>query len=88
MIDVKQAVRAAADQFDLVFKEANYQKVRLEEVDLSENNAFWLITFSFETAPTPGSIAADLYGPDRQYKTVKLDAETGEVKSIKIRVLA
>ena len=65
------------------------QTVRLEEVELSEDDKHWSITFSFRTFPKSGAtISEGLFSSERQYKTVRLDAETGEVKSIKIRVLA
>jgi len=61
-------------------------QVLLEEVELSDDQQFWLITFSYP-APEGSSFAAVL-GGNRAYKVVKLNANTGEFVSVKIRTLA
>lgn len=61
----------------------------LEEVELSEDEKYWLVTFSLlrkqaQMAPVE-MIKGTAY--ERVYKTVKVDAKTGEPVALKIRNL-
>jgi len=84
MIDVKQAAQSAASFVYELYRDKGASDVRLEEVELVEDGKFWLITLSFQPPPTIGVL---LQKPSRQYKTLKVDAETGQVLSMKIREL-
>lgn len=95
MIDVKTAVQKALGYFqqlmpappDLTVTSAPNRGILLEEVELiEEGRPEWHITFS---APSPlGHLTlASTAGHDRAYKTVTIDAETGEFRSMKIRPL-
>lgn len=58
--------------------------IRLEEVELSEDEKFWFITLGFSRSVD--TQFAILQGQkQRDYKQFKIDAETGEVKAMKIR---
>jgi uncharacterized protein YdgA (DUF945 family) len=95
MIDVKTAVARAAEYA----KEwLGSTKVFLEEVELSKrgDSSIWLITLSIPRRDNPDaaggfaglalsySRAELLYG-GREYKVFEVDAETAEVRSMKIR---
>ena len=95
MVEVKTAVASAAEYA----KEwLGSDKVFLEEVELSKrgDSAIWLITLSIPRRDEPlaargwasvnlhPSPAELLYGR-REYKVFEVDAETGEVRSMKIR---
>ncbi len=92
-IDVKTAVIAAnnylQDMKDLM--DVKLENLRLEEVELSEDTHEWLITLGFDTPArmnTLGNLAlgtSSLY--QREYKILRVDSETGEIKSMKIRSL-
>ncbi len=97
IVDVRSAAITAKNYFqslqDLV--EDEYQNLRLEEVELSENKNHWLITLGFDI-PNKNSInpvlkklnidAIQSYpNYQRQYKIFKINTETGEVESMKIR---
>ena len=84
MIDVKQAVTVAYKQFNDLFANAGYREITLEEVELSDNDAYWLVTFSYYPFADE-SLKSFL---NKSYKTVKVDAENGAARSVKIRVLA
>lgn len=90
MIDVKQAVKAAAQFAEDVLGPENVQGARLEEVETSEDGAHWLITLGFlrpdapESRRTAFEALAGIPGK-RDYKLFKVDMETGEVISMKIR---
>ena len=82
MIDVKQAIDKAKEHLLAFFPEA--EEVQLEEVELTPDKSNWLITLSY--AGTANSVASSLLvGKSIRYKLFKLDAETGEVLSMKIR---
>ena len=82
MIDVKEATDKAKAHLVSFFPEA--EQVQLEEVELSVDKAHWLITLSYEGISS--SVASSmLVGKSLLYKIFKLDAETGEVLSMKIR---
>ncbi len=82
MIDVKQATTTAREYLVSFFQEA--EKAQLEEVELTNDKAHWFITLSYEGVSN--SVASSLLvGKSVRYKIFKLDAENGEVISMKIR---
>lgn len=82
MIKVKEATDKAKEYLESFFPDA--EQVQLEEVELSGDKTHWLITLSYEGVST--SVASSmLVGKSLLYKIFKLDAETGEVISMKIR---
>ena len=82
MIDVKEATTKAREYLQSFFPDA--EKVQLEEVELTDDKAHWFITLSYEGVSN--SVASSLLvGKSVRYKLFKLDAETGEVISMKIR---
>ena len=83
MIDVKQAAQSASGFFWELYRDKGTTDVRLEEVELVEDGKFWLITLSFQPPPTINLLRKQ----SRQYKTFKVDAQTGQVLSMKIREL-
>lgn len=85
MIDVKQAAQLAANFIVGLYSHEVISDVLLEEVELSEDSKYWLITLSFSA---PANSVGELLGiRGRRYKIVKVDTETGEVLSMKIREL-
>lgn len=87
LVDVKTAVRAAVKYFqDLqeVFAIGSppYRDLRLEEVELSEDEATWLVTLSFGVPED--AIGMKLH---REYKIFVVDAKSAAVRSMKIREL-
>jgi len=82
MIDVKQASDKAREHLVTFFPDA--EMVQLEEVELTEDKAHWYITLSYEGVSH--SVASSLLvGKSVRYKIFKLDAESGDVISMKIR---
>jgi hypothetical protein len=82
MIDVKQAAQSASNFIVGLYANETVSDVRLEEVELSEDGKYWLITLSF---PAPSNLGRIILGTNRQYKIFKVDADTGAVVSMKIR---
>lgn len=95
MIDVKEAAGRAAEYFANLYDQSTYTDLQLEEVELTEDEKFWLITLSYlsNRLPTsPDQIAKLLGMPTpspssgpRMYKQFKIDAETGKVHAMTIR---
>ena len=83
MLDVKEAAQKASDYFAALYSGQGISNVQLEEVELTDHGRYWLITLSY---PQPSDLAG-LFGTGsrREYKVFKIDARTGEVKSMKIR---
>jgi hypothetical protein len=82
MIDVKEATQKVKAYLVSFFPEA--EKVQLEEVELTDDKSHWYITLSYEGMSH--SVASSLLvGKSVRYKIFKLDAESGEVISMKIR---
>jgi hypothetical protein len=86
MIDVKSAVRTAVGYLQEFQEFIRAHSVRLEETEY-DDSGYWLITLSVEVPEaTMGALAT--LGPFRRvYKIFRIDAETGEVKSMKVRTL-
>jgi hypothetical protein len=83
-VDVKSAVQLAFEYLKSFqdFMGSQLENLRLEEVELSDNEPFWLITLGFDV-PTDG----EFFGPKqrREYKLLKVNSETGQVQAMKIR---
>jgi hypothetical protein len=81
MIDVKQAVRAAVDYVHEFQDLLPPRELRLEETEFVEGHlgaGVWQITLSFLENQVTGA---------RSYKSFTIDAETGEIKAMKVRSL-
>lgn len=86
MIDVKKAAQIAAEYFASLYDPDTFSNLLLEEVDMTQDERFWLITLGYSDRVPPSMVA--FRDPARNYKTFMIDAETGAVKSMKIRTLA
>ena len=94
MVSLKQAVESAMTFATSVLGPERASDLRLEEVETDELNdqPVWQITLSM-LAPQDllrfsASLSAVLSPQPREYKTFAVGRETGEVLSMKIRVLA
>jgi hypothetical protein len=81
MLDVKEATQRASEYFAGLYEDQAVANVLLEEVEQADHGKYWLITLSY---PVPPALAGFNFSK-RQYKVFKIDAKTGEVKSMKIR---
>jgi formyltetrahydrofolate synthetase len=101
IIDVKQAVAIATQYFLNLVGGESVSDLLLEEVELSDDERFWHVTLS-AVLPAPmgeGSatigLAAALEAAARGsaqlrrrvYKVFKVDASTGTVRSMKMRMV-
>jgi hypothetical protein len=87
MIDVKTAVRAAMKYLQNIQEFVPADGLRLEETE-HEDSGDWLITLStFDEAELALPRILPIVGGKRVYKIFRIDGETGEVKSMKVRTL-
>ena len=88
MLDVKEATEGALSYFKDLDDENTFSNVLLEEVERDGEDGtsywFWFITVGFTETKQEGGPLGPL-GSDRRYKRFKINAETGEVVSMKIR---
>ena len=94
MIDVKEAAKVAHDYTRELYKDygvGEVDPITLEEVELTDDERFWLITLGMyrSALPTPTSpietFVSALAKRERVYKIVKIHSSSGKVQSMKIR---
>jgi hypothetical protein len=91
MVDVKQAVSKAMGYLEDMYKVDRFKDVLVEEVDLSEDNRYWNVTIGFTRGQetTSGGPMATLIGESsefkREYKVFQIDADNGDLRSMKSR---
>lgn len=93
MIDAKSAVEAARTYLRSIqdMLDTPLNNLRLEEVELSEDDQYWLITLGYDNPNKPRDLSnLSLVAPQlarlaREYKIFRIRSEDGEVKSMKIR---
>lgn len=91
MIDVKKAVGLAQEYIRELYTDEKTTGLSLEEVDLTTDEKCWLVTLSFYVLSRGGlGLIGGIVSPGQsvqKFKVVKLDAATGQVKSMKIRTV-
>lgn len=84
MLDVKDAVKISFPAISELF--GDVKDVRLEEAQLSEDERYWLVTFSFiDPSRDVGGGLQTLLGTGREYKVVRISSEDGRLLGISIR---
>ena len=88
MLTVKEAVNRAFKFIHEAYADKTLHQLELEEVELSEDENHWFVTLGFSTPSSSRDAIETLVGTprsERKYKIFKINAETGEIKSMKIR---
>jgi hypothetical protein len=88
MIDVKQAVKIATEFVKDVLSSEKIDRITLEEVELDETQSNWYITLAVGTVvrADPFSLLSGKTPELRvRYKVIKINADSGQVISMKIR---
>ena len=83
LVHVREAVAKARSYLSEIMQ-VPAEQLLLEEIEPSEDDHFWMVTFSY-APPAGSSLAEAIRG--KVYKTVKIDAVTGDFESVKIRTL-
>lgn len=88
MLGVKEAAGIARGSLEELY--GKERSPRLEETELTEDGKYWYITLSYlvpvdslEHSPFELNLLVKKF--TREYKTFKIEAETGRVVSMKIR---
>ena len=81
-MDVKEAIENAIEHFKKFYP--NVEKVQLEEVEITDDDKYWNIVLSYENKETT-PLSYLQVGQQRTFKVFKIDANTGKVRSMKIR---
>lgn len=85
MLEVKEAVRIATEYIQTLFNEKQIPELRLEEVEATPDNRFWEVTLSFVVREPTAYLSLGDAARTREYKIFRINAETGQVQSMKIR---
>ena len=94
MIDAKAAVGFAREYIDSIqaITGVPLENLRLEEIEMTEDESFWLITLGYDNPDRPShSATLGVLDPNlarrsaREYKQFRVKADSREVKSMKIR---
>jgi len=84
-ISVADAASAAKEYFRTLFQ--NVHSFSLEEVELSEDGQYWMITLGYEVPKELLETNSLFLPPKTKFKVFKVDAQSGQVLSMKIRSL-
>jgi hypothetical protein len=94
MIEMKQAVQTALEFCRSLYGQDKLADILVEEVELTEDEKFWLVTLGFNIGPGEASQPATAVSggslskrPDHVFKTMKVDASSGRSLSLKIKKL-
>lgn len=81
MIDAKHAAEAARGYLTSLYPNTQFGNLQIEEIEISDDKNFWLITLSYLTqGGTPF-----IFPQPKDYKVFKISSDNGEVISMKIR---
>jgi hypothetical protein len=89
MVDLKEAVQRALDYTQDLYSSIGVFDPLLEEVEISDNERYWLITIGFSRTKQPrpddplGTLPLDR--SVRVYKVFKIRVADGKIMSMKIR---
>lgn len=82
-LDARGAAQAAFNYFTALYP--SVKAYSLEEIEQTEDGEHWLITLGFDTDAKANGWA--LMPPKTKFKVFKVNIQTGEVVSMKIRKL-
>ncbi len=97
-IAIKDAVKAAKEKLKELYEDDSPQALALEEIELVEEGRrkLWSVTLGFHRNKSVSALSAgvlgDLYKPspqveNRVYKTILIDAETGDFVKMDMRLI-
>lgn len=89
-MDVKEAAKLAKEYVTDLFADEGIDNVGLEEIELGDDLRFWEVTVGFSRPWDHGGLAAVTLGQTglrRSYKVLRIDNASGNVASVRDRVL-
>jgi hypothetical protein len=88
MMDAREAIKQAFHTLEHLFPGENFHNLALEEVQLSEDQKHWLITFGFDVKESfnlPVGTNNIEVAIVRKYHILSIDSGTGQFISIRSR---
>lgn len=90
MIEVNDAIAAAHNFITDIYEKTEQTQLldlQLEEVQRSEDDKFWLITFGFVRKKNPINELQKVIGTtnERVYKLIKVNAESGQPLAMQMK---
>jgi len=82
MINVKEAAKKAAQYFTDLYQ-SQFTNVLVEEIE--QTGRYWFITLGYDLPNVFNALTQFAANRPRGFKVFKIDADTGEVISMKIR---
>lgn len=93
-MEVREAVKIARDYVTHVYGDEDIREVGLDEVSFNHSEDVWEITIGFHRlrklplGKAFGNLAGShALAKEREYKTIRVDDNNGEVKSMAIRTV-
>ncbi len=88
-MDVKEAVAVAKSYLTEVFHEERIADIGLEEIEFRRSDSTWEITLGFSRPWDHGIgvVLGQRRASSRSYKVVRIKDHSGEVQSLKDRIL-
>ena len=88
-MDVKEAVEVAKGYVTGVYTGEDIANLGLEEVEFDDRSGMWCVTLGFSRPwdRRVGLMLMEQKASVRSYKVVRIADDTGEVKSLKDRIL-
>ena len=89
-MDVKGAAKLAKEYVADLFADEGIANVGLEEIQLGSDGRFWKVTVGFSRPWDHGGLATITHGQKglrRSYKVLRIEDVTGNVESVKDRIL-
>jgi len=84
-IEVHEAIRSATKTLQALYEGRELHNLLLEEVEMAEDESEWIVTLGFDAPDS--SAPSILPSMKRHYKLFHINAESGKVKSMKIRTI-
>jgi hypothetical protein len=81
-MEVKEATEKAVEHLKKFYP--TVEKIQLEEVEITDDDKYWNIVLSYENMEIIPLSYLQI-GQQRTFKVFKIDANTGNVRSMKIR---
>ena len=89
-MDVKEAARTAKGYLVDLFADEEVKNVGLEEIEFDPCSRMWKITIGFSRPWDQKNVLGAAFGegrPARSYKVMRINNESGDVESLKDRLL-
>lgn len=86
MVEPREAVERASKAIRDLYNNENISTPELEEIEMSDDGKYWLVTVGFTNKSSPALALIGGYSlPNKKMKRVKIDRNSGEFRGMTIR---